>query len=229
MPVENIRRGKQFRRASSVATTSAAAKGTKSKAARTSGKGTGSGSAAQGASANGAGPAPGLGGPISRGVEADHLEAVRRPALEYRVGDPVEVRFYGDKKWYPGRVTDASQSGLLDVTLDDGTIEYQLELHMVRRPNRDRPAAAAYDAGMFIRGDYVDANLPRFDGSWGRARVAIDAKDGTYTVRLEDQSDESGVAGVCVCVCVCTVTVVVLMVGMMVVVSAVDVARCCLL
>jgi hypothetical protein len=112
-------------------------------------------------------------------------------------GESVEIRFYGDNSWYSARVHSVPGPGLVDVVMtDDNSLEQQVEAHMVRRPAAQaNGVASAYDAGMFARGDYVFARVPKNDGAWVRARVVSDKKNGTYDVRLEDQSDEKGLRG----------------------------------
>jgi hypothetical protein len=112
-------------------------------------------------------------------------------------GELVEVRFYGDSSWYAARVHNSSNPGLVDVVMtDDNTSETQVEAHMIRRPaSFSNVAANTYDVGMYVRGDYVFARVPKNEGAWVRARVVSDKKNGTYDVRLEDQTDERGLRG----------------------------------
>lgn len=125
--------------------------------------------------------------------EASPSSDIKKPI--YSPGEIVAVRFYGDCVWYPSRVIDCNGENLVDVCMEDGTFEYQLEQHMVRRPGHFPQLSACYDAGMYERGDYVYVRVPRNGGVWARARVSVNRGNGTYDVRLEDYTDEKGIAG----------------------------------
>lgn len=107
-------------------------------------------------------------------------------------GEMVEVRFYGDGAWYPGRVTRTYPSGSVDLRMEDGSPETEVEWTMVRKPSPKNPRYSAYDKGYYVRGDYVELKT---SGAWKRARVAMDNNDGTYDLRMEDASDTKGVEG----------------------------------
>ena len=107
-------------------------------------------------------------------------------------GEIVEVRFFGDGAWYPGRVTKTYVSGSVDLRMEDGTPETEVEWSMLRKPSPKNPRYTAYDKGFYVRGDYVEL---KSSGAWRRARVAMDNNDGTYDLRMEDASDTKGVEG----------------------------------
>jgi hypothetical protein len=125
------------------------------------------------------------------GVATDNHQS--SPPL-YKSGEMVEVRFYGDNMWYLAKVTKSFASGNVDVRMEDGSPEADIEHCMVRKPMSSRhPRHPSYDKGYYIRGDYIEMKLP---GSvWKRARVAVDHNNGVYDIRLEDSTDQKNVEG----------------------------------
>jgi len=124
----------------------------------------------------------------------DPQPAAFSPAPSYRVNEKVEIRYYGDVTWIGCVVVSIHAGCLYDVRLDDDeSIEYQVEAHMIRSRNPKSPAMSENDENIYKRGDYVEMKLA--SGVWKRARCAVDKKNGTYDVRMEDGSDHKGIVG----------------------------------
>lgn len=119
----------------------------------------------------------------------------------YSMGQSVVVRYYGDSLWYPAVVQGIACDFLFTVQMEDKSTK-EVERHLISPsvpyalPDE---ASAYYDIGYYQRGDYVDVLFSNDDRSyplvWKRGRVAHDNRDGSYYVRLENNTDMPAVRG----------------------------------
>jgi len=105
----------------------------------------------------------------------------------------VECRFYGDRKWYPSRVTKVYASGLSDLRLEDGSQEHQWDRHMVRKSSGGEFMDSNNDEGMYESGDWVEVKLA--GSPWQQGRVISVNSDGYYDVQFDNSVQEDNVAG----------------------------------
>jgi hypothetical protein len=89
---------------------------------------------------------------------------------------------------------------LVDLRFDDGVVVQEVEEHLIQTNIPLLPSSAGikeaslfnnnfYDAGVYIRGDYVEVWKSPETG-WKRGRIASDKKNGCYDIRLENGFDE---------------------------------------
>lgn len=116
---------------------------------------------------------------------------------QYVVGQPVEARFRGGKKWFAGKITAVNTDGSYDVRYLDGDSERGLDASMLRVPaSEDGPLTntVTLTRGMstYELGDAIEVRFP-FAIEYLPGRVIAVNRDGTYDVRFEDGNKDSHV------------------------------------
>lgn len=112
------------------------------------------------------------------------------------VGDEIEARFKGGRKWYPGVVRAVNRDGTYDVRYKDGDVENDVDATLVRAVSVSSLASEAErkrSTGEYFEGDKVEA---RFNGRsrWFKAKVARVNRDGTYHLVYVDGDEERSVS-----------------------------------
>ncbi|CAB1107264.1 unnamed protein product [Ectocarpus sp. CCAP 1310/34] len=144
---------------------------------------------------NGGGlPRSGSRSPGRRVVSGVESETDSATGKTFRVGDDVEARYKGGRKWYPGVVRRVNRDGTMDITYKDGDSERDVDPSLVRSKGGvsvDSLASSSADTG-FSRGDKVEA---RFGGRsrWFKATVERENRDGTYHLLYVDGDEERAV------------------------------------
>ena len=137
-----------------------------------------------------ASPSPRAESPAKRDASPE-----REPEAKFAVGDAVESRYRGKKKYYPGTIA-AVKNGTYTVDYADGETEKGVAEEMIRALEKKEPVATEKDdepsvASKFAVGDAVEA---KFGGGRKYHRGKITAvKDGKYTVEYDDGDVEKGV------------------------------------
>lgn len=114
----------------------------------------------------------------------------------YRVGDDIEARYKGGRKWFPGVVRGVNDDDTYDIRYNDGDSERNVERGLVRAANGasvDFHSSAVDDGvGEYATGDRVEA---RFGGRsrWFKATVERKNRDGTYHLVYADGDEERNV------------------------------------
>ena len=102
----------------------------------------------------------------------------RRRGSNLHVGDKVEARFKGGKKYYPGTLSRRNRDDSWAIRYDDGDIEDSVRSHLIRKVN-------AKDDRLLQSGDTVQV----FDGSSRnrhksrRGKILRVNRDGSYNIR----------------------------------------------
>merc|ERR1712100_712268 len=128
--------------------------------------------------------------------------SVAQAQTKLSVGTPVEARYQGRTKYYPGKILRARISGKYDIAYDDGEREMQVTRDMIRVLEDDRTSGAgrgdsidtkcsrAYDVDVngvleLSEGDKVEA---RCKGSKKHypGKIFMDNRDGTFDVKFDD-------------------------------------------
>ena len=118
-------------------------------------------------------------------------------ASKFAVGDAVEAKFGGGRKYHRGKIT-AVKDGKYTVEYDDGDMEKGVDKEMIRAlvaapaPAEDA-APAAKAGGAFKIGAKCEA---RYKGKkrYYPGRVSADNDDGSYAIKYDDDEEESNVA-----------------------------------
>lgn len=114
----------------------------------------------------------------------------------YRVGDDIEARYKGGRKWFPGVVRGVNDDGTYDIRYNDGDSERNVESGLVRAANGasvdSHSSPVDNSDSEYARGDRVEA---RFGGRsrWFRATVERKNRDGTYHLVYADGDEERSV------------------------------------
>lgn len=132
---------------------------------------------------------------MSRAGDADAGSATSN---KLRVGDEIEARYKGGRKWHPGVIRAANKDGTYDIRYKDGDNERGVEPSFVRVKGTVSVDSLASDAGGpassvdFSKGDKVEA---RFGGRarWFKATVERENRDGTYHLLYADGDEEKAV------------------------------------
>merc|ERR1712100_991332 len=107
--------------------------------------------------------------------------SVAQAQTKLSVGTPVEARYQGRTKYYPGKILRARISGKYDIAYDDGESEMQVGRDMIRVLGH----ATVGDGSALSEGDNVQA---RCKGSKKHypGKIFMDNRDGTYDVKFDD-------------------------------------------
>lgn len=114
--------------------------------------------------------------------------SVSEEVMTHRVGDEVEARYKGGRKWYPGKIRAVNLDGTYDVRYKDGDSERDVKAAFVRRVG----GTAAEPARDISVGDKVEG---RFGGGsrWYDATVERKNRDGTFCLSYADGDLEKAV------------------------------------
>lgn len=126
------------------------------------------------------------------------------PRGAFSVGDDVEARYKGGRKWYPGVLRTANHDGTFDILYKDGDDERGVQASSIRGVTSassqsrvvDDGAAGALDRDAndeFRAGDKVEARFSR-GSRWFLATVERKNRDGTYHLLYDDGDEERNVS-----------------------------------
>lgn len=111
----------------------------------------------------------------------------------FRVGDEIEGRYRGERKWFPGVIRAINRDGTYDIRYHDGDTEHSVEPRLIRR--RGAGSVDSLTTGereSFAVGEQVEAKF-RGRSRWFRARVERENSDETYNLLYADGDEEKGV------------------------------------
>ncbi|CAM9578665.1 unnamed protein product [Choristocarpus tenellus] len=123
-----------------------------------------------------------------RDRKGSDIETTRRK--KHVVGDEIEARYKGGRKWYPGVIRGVNRDNTYDIRYADGDTERDVESSLVRNKGGSSMDSLTSDGGEDYReGEKVEA---RFGGRsrWFKATVQRKNRDGTYYLRYTDGDEE---------------------------------------
>ena len=149
-------------------------------------------------------------GEKEKGVAASLIKVVEKGSTApvaaaggaFKEGDPVEARYRGKSKYYPGKISRDRGDGTFDIDYDDGESESRVASALIQaRGGAEKPkeepsngAAIADEALSRLRvGTKIEARY-RGKSKFYPGVVARDNGDDTYDVDYDDGEKEKGVA-----------------------------------
>lgn len=95
----------------------------------------------------------------------DHLSRSPRGSAKdadmFIKGQPVEARYRGKSRYYPGRISRVHRDGTCDIDYDDGKTEHVVDPSLIRSrpPQNDSPSDSSFSGNELKEGSKIEARL----------------------------------------------------------------------